>query len=41
LAYPTATGEIGETLSKDEFVDALVGSEMRIRITHARPKELE
>ena len=40
LAYPTATAEIRETLSKDQFVDALVDSEMRIRIKQARPKNL-
>ena len=40
LAYPTATAEIRETLSKDEFVDSLVKSEMRIRIKQARPRNL-
>jgi hypothetical protein len=40
LAYPTATTEIRETLSKDQFVDALVDSEMRIRIKQARPRNL-
>jgi uncharacterized C2H2 Zn-finger protein len=40
LAYPTATAEIRETLSKDQFVDALVDSEMRIRIKQARPRNL-
>ena len=38
LAYPTAPTEIRETLSKDQFVDALQDSEMRIRIKQARPK---
>ena len=32
LAYPTGSSNIRETLSKDQFVDALVDSEMRIRI---------
>jgi hypothetical protein len=40
LAYPTATAEIRETLSKDQFEDALVDSEMRIRIKQARPTNL-
>ena len=40
LAYPTASAEIRETLSKDQFVDALVDSEMRIRIKQARPRNL-
>jgi hypothetical protein len=40
LAYPNATAEIRETLSKDQFVDALVDSEMRIRIKQARPRNL-
>ena len=38
LAYPTTQTEIRETLSKDQFVDALQDSEMRIRIKQARPK---
>ena len=38
LAYPTTPTEIRETLSKDQFVDALQDSEMRIRIKQARPK---
>jgi hypothetical protein len=40
LAYPTATAEIWKMLSKDQFVDALVDSEMRIRIKQARPRNL-
>jgi hypothetical protein len=32
LAYPTASSDIIETLSKDQFVDALVDSQMQIRI---------
>ena len=38
LAYPTAPTEIRETLSKDQFVDALQDSEMRIRIKQVHPK---
>jgi hypothetical protein len=40
LAYPATTAEIRETLSKDQFVDALIDSEMRIRIKQARPRYL-
>lgn len=40
LAYPTASTEIRETLAKDQFVDALVDSEMRIRIKQSRPRHL-
>jgi hypothetical protein len=34
LAYPIASAEIRETLSKDQFVDASPDSEMRIRISN-------
>jgi hypothetical protein len=37
LEYPTASLDIRETLSKDQFVDAFVDSEMRIRIKQSRP----
>jgi hypothetical protein len=40
LAYPTATTQIRETLSKEQFVDTLVESEMRIRIKQAGPRNL-
>ena len=40
LAYSTASSDIKETLSKDEFVDALVDSEMRIHIKQSRPSNL-
>ena len=40
LAYPIAQTEIRETLSKDQFVDALQVFEMRFRIKQARPKYL-
>jgi hypothetical protein len=39
LAYPTASSDIRETLSKDQFVDALV-AEMQIRIKQSRPGNL-
>ena len=38
--YPKASSDIKETLSKDEFVDALVDSEMRIHIKQSRPSNL-
>ena len=37
LGYPTAICDIRETLAKDQFVDALVDSEMRICIKQSRP----
>jgi hypothetical protein len=40
LVYPTAPAHIRETLSKDQFLDALVNSKMRIRIKQACPKNL-
>ncbi|XP_065921922.1 uncharacterized protein [Magallana gigas] len=40
LAYPTANLEIRETLSRDQFVDALIDSDMRIRIKQSRPTNL-
>ncbi|XP_065927594.1 uncharacterized protein [Magallana gigas] len=40
LAYPTATVELRETLGKDAFIDALVHSDMRLRIKQNRPENL-
>lgn len=40
MAYPTAPGEVRETLAKDEFIDALIDSEIRIRIKQSRPANL-
>ncbi|CAC5398525.1 unnamed protein product [Mytilus coruscus] len=40
LAYPTAPLELRDTLSKEQFIDALVDSEMRLRIKQSRPKVL-
>lgn len=40
LAYPTAPGEVRETLAKDQFIDALIDSEIRIRIKQSRPAYL-
>lgn len=40
LAYPTAPNDLRETLAKEQFIDALVNSDMRLRIKQARPKNL-
>ena len=40
LAYPTAPSDLRETLSKEQFIDALVSSDMRIRVKQARPVDL-
>lgn len=40
LAYPTAPIDVRETLAKEQFLDALVDSEMRLRIKQSRPKTL-
>lgn len=39
-AYPTAPGEVRETLAKEHFLDAFVNTEMRIKIKQARPIDL-
>ena len=39
-SYPKAPAEVGETLSTEHFLDALVNSEMRIRIKQSRPANL-
>ena len=40
LAYPTAPIEVRETLAKEQFIDALKDSDMRIRIKQSRPVDL-
>ncbi|CAG2215822.1 unnamed protein product [Mytilus edulis] len=40
LAYPTAPLKLRDTLAKEQFIDALVDSEMRLRIKQSRPKGL-
>ena len=40
LAYPKAPSDVQETLAKEQFVDALVNSEMRLKIKQARPVDL-
>ena len=40
LAYPSAPHEVKETLSKEQFVDSLHSSDMRLKIKQARPMNL-
>ena len=40
LAYPTAPSELKETLAKEQFIDALANSDMRLRIKQSRPLDL-
>ena len=40
LAYSSAPIEVRETLAKEQFVDALISSDMRLRIKQSRPKDL-
>ena len=40
LAYPTAPIDVRETLAKEQFIDALVDADMRLRIKQARPQTL-
>ena len=40
LAYPKAPSDVKETLAKEQFIDALVNSEMRLKIKQARPVDL-
>ena len=40
LAYSSAPIEVRETLANEQFVDALVSSDMRLRIKQSRPKDL-
>ncbi len=40
LAYPTAPSDLRETLAKEQFIDALISSDMRLRIKQARPHDL-
>ncbi|KAK3090718.1 hypothetical protein FSP39_014054 [Pinctada imbricata] len=40
LAYASAPSEVRETLAREQFLDALPDSDMRIRIKQARPKDL-
>ena len=40
MAYPTAPADVRETLAKEQFIDALVSSDMRLRIKQARLSDL-
>lgn len=40
LAYPTAPCDVRETLAKEQFIDGLHSSDMRLRVKQARPKDL-
>ncbi|CAB4034070.1 Hypothetical predicted protein [Paramuricea clavata] len=40
LAYPEAPIEVLETLTKDQFIDALNDNEMRLRVAQTRPTTL-
>ena len=40
LAYPTAPNDVRETLAKEQFIDALISADMRLRIKQARPTNL-
>ena len=40
LAYPTAPYDVQETLAKEQFIDALRDSDMRLRVKQARPANL-
>ena len=40
LAYPKAPSDVRETLAKEQFVDSLVNSEVRLKIKQARPVNL-
>ena len=40
LAYPKAPSDVRETLAKEQFVDSLVNTEMRLKIKQARPVDL-
>jgi hypothetical protein len=40
LAYPEATSAVLDTLAKDQFIDALVDDELRLRVAQGRPSTL-
>ncbi|KAH3857709.1 hypothetical protein DPMN_100321 [Dreissena polymorpha] len=40
LAYSKAPQDVKETLAMEHFVDALVNSEMRLKIKQSRPVDL-
>lgn len=38
VVYPIAPNDVKETLAKEQFIDALVRSDMRLQIKQARPQ---
>ena len=40
MAYPTSTVDLKEILAKEQFIDAIRDSDMRLRIKQARPTDL-
>ena len=40
MTYATAPIDVRETLAKEQFIDCLHSSDMRLRIKQARPKSL-
>ena len=40
LAYPTAPIDVRDTLAKEQFIDALHSSDMRLTVKQARPSDL-
>jgi hypothetical protein len=41
LAYPEASQELQDVLTRDQFIDALSDEDMRLRIKQERPKSLQ
>jgi hypothetical protein len=41
LAYPTAPRDVRETLAKEQFIDALHDSDMRLKVKQSRPRNLD
>jgi hypothetical protein len=41
LAYPTAARDVRETLAKEQFIDALHDSDMRLKVKQSRPRNLD
>lgn len=41
LAYPNAEAELQDTLAKDQFVDAIVDEEIRMKVRQGRPKNVQ
>ncbi|KAH3789639.1 hypothetical protein DPMN_167824 [Dreissena polymorpha] len=40
LAYPSAPTEVRDTLAKEQFIDSLVNSDLRLKVKQARPTYL-